>query len=31
MMEKANRARALGMLIGIAVLVLAVLWKRLLH
>jgi hypothetical protein len=30
-MEKANRARALGMLIGIAVLVLGVLWKRLLH
>jgi hypothetical protein len=30
-MEKANRARALGMLIGIVVLVLAVLWKRLLR
>jgi hypothetical protein len=30
-MEKANRARALGMLIGIVVLVLAVLSKRLLH
>jgi hypothetical protein len=28
-MEKANRARAIGMVIGVVVLVLAVLWKRL--
>jgi hypothetical protein len=29
MAEKANRARFIGMVIGIVVLVLAVLWKRL--
>jgi hypothetical protein len=28
-MEKANRARFIGMVIGIVVLMLAVLWKRL--
>jgi hypothetical protein len=28
-MEKANRARAIGMVIGIVVLALAVLWRRL--
>lgn len=28
-MEKANRARAIGMVIGIIILMLAVLWKRL--
>jgi hypothetical protein len=31
MMEKANRARAIGMVIGIVVLVIALLWKRLLR
>jgi len=31
MMERANRARAIGMVIGIVILVLAVLWKRLLR
>jgi hypothetical protein len=30
-MEKANRARAIGMVIGVVVLVLALLWKRLLR
>jgi hypothetical protein len=29
MAEKANKARAIGMVIGIVVLVIAVLWKRL--
>jgi hypothetical protein len=29
MVEKANKARAIGMVIGIVVLVIAVLWKRL--
>jgi hypothetical protein len=29
MMEKTSRARAIGMVIGVIVLVLAVLWKRL--
>jgi hypothetical protein len=28
-MEKANRARAIGMVIGIVLLMLAVLWRRL--
>jgi len=31
MTEKANRARAMGMVIGIVVLVIALLWKRLLR
>jgi hypothetical protein len=31
MTEKANRARAFGMVIGIVVLVIALLWKRLLR
>jgi hypothetical protein len=31
MTEKANRARAIGMVIGILVLVIALLWKRLLR
>lgn len=31
MLEKTNRARALGMVIGVVVLMLAVLWKRLLR
>ena len=31
MMEKANRTRAIGMVIGIVVLVIALLWKRLLR
>jgi hypothetical protein len=31
MTEKSNRARAIGMVIGIVVLVLALLWKRLLR
>jgi hypothetical protein len=31
MTEKANRARAIGMVIGIIVLVIALLWKRLLR
>jgi hypothetical protein len=31
MTEKANRARAIGMVIGIVVLVIALLWKRLLR
>jgi hypothetical protein len=31
MMEKANRAREIGMVIGIVVLVIALLWKRLLR
>jgi hypothetical protein len=31
MAEKANRARAFGMVIGIVVLVIALLWKRLLR
>jgi hypothetical protein len=30
-MEKANRARAIGMVIGVVVLVLALLWRRLLR
>jgi hypothetical protein len=29
MVEKANKARAIGMVIAIVVLVIAVLWKRL--
>jgi hypothetical protein len=29
MVEKANKARTIGMVIGIVVLVIAVLWKRL--
>jgi hypothetical protein len=31
MTEKANRARPIGMVIGIVVLVIALLWKRLLR
>jgi hypothetical protein len=31
MTETANRARAIGMVIGIVVLVIALLWKRLLR
>ena len=31
MTEKANRARAFGMVIGIVALVIALLWKRLLR
>jgi len=31
MTEKANKARAIGMVIGIVVLVIALLWKRLLR
>ena len=31
MAEKINRARAIGMAIGIVVLVIALLWKRLLR
>jgi hypothetical protein len=31
MTESANRARAIGMVIGIVVLVIALLWKRLLR
>jgi len=31
MTEKANKARAIGMVIGILVLVIALLWKRLLR
>jgi hypothetical protein len=31
MSEKANRARAIGMVIGIVILVIALLWKRLLR
>ncbi len=31
MADKANRARAMGMVIGIVVLVIALLWKRLLR
>jgi hypothetical protein len=31
MAEKANRARAIVMVIGIAILVIAVLWKRILR
>ena len=31
MTEKANRARVIGMVIGIVVLVIALLWKRLLR
>jgi len=31
MTESANRARAIGMVIGIVVLVVALLWKRLLR
>jgi hypothetical protein len=31
MTEKTNRARAIGMVIGVAVLVIALLWKRLLR
>jgi hypothetical protein len=31
MKEKANRSRAIGMVIGIVVLLIALLWKRLLR
>jgi hypothetical protein len=31
MTEKANKARAIGMVIGIVILVIALLWKRLLR
>jgi len=31
MTEKANRARLIGMVVGIAVLILALLWKRILR
>jgi len=31
MTEKANKARMIGMLIGIVVLILALLWKRVLR
>jgi hypothetical protein len=31
MTEKANKTRAIGMVIGILVLVIALLWKRLSH
>jgi len=31
MTEKANRARTVGMVVGIVILILALAWKRLLH
>jgi uncharacterized membrane protein len=31
MTEKANKARVIGMLVGIAILIVALLWKRVLH
>ncbi len=31
MMERANRARTIGMVIGIVLLMIALLWKRLLR
>jgi len=31
MMEKANRVRLIGMVVGVALLILALLWKRVLR